>query len=139
MGRGMLSVETIIIIVMCLLVLILSAMYVLGVVGPGANTTQTTANIYSECMNWQRFGYIDTVFTQKDYPALWQTYLSGCLNDKKEVDSKKCDDKALQNKIASAKGFCTNEKTDQCGNKCADNEKCVEDPANPGKYICKTN
>lgn len=118
----MLSVETVIVIVVCLLVLILSTMYVMGMVGTASNDTSTTEDIYSECMQWQRFGYSDDtnlVFTQKNYPALWQTYLSECIDPKTKAIAAACDlgtdagKKKISSLIQNAKNFCTNEKPDE--------------------------
>jgi hypothetical protein len=84
----------------------------MGVVGPAANNTGTTADIYGECMKWQRFSYSDDVniFTPAAYPALWQTYGSDCF-DKGKFSDTKCDAAAVKTKAASAKNFCTNEKS----------------------------
>lgn len=116
----MLSVETVIVIVVCLLVLILSTMYMMGVVGPGANTTQTTTNILSECIQWQRFNYNEDAasFTKDKYPTLWQTYLSECIDKKTGMVIAECDGSSQTSKdklaplIQAAKSYCTHEKTD---------------------------
>jgi hypothetical protein len=128
MGRGMLSVETIIIIVMCLLVLIVSTLYLMGIVGPAANNTGTTADIYGECMKWQRFSYSDDTtlfFTKSNYPTLWQTYLSSCLNDKKELDSSKCDGDKVKGFVTQAKNFCTNEKSTETTSSDSPQDACI--------------
>jgi len=108
MAKGSLSIETMIIIVMCLFVLILSILYVTNMSKPVVNSTVSTATLYSECNNWRLFGYNSDSFSQKDYPALFQTYGSACTDDK-GVETGTCDANKHDMMVQTAKNFCTME------------------------------
>ena len=63
-----LSINTVIIIVVCFLVMAVVILFFTGTFNPAANATATEAELKKECLEWQREGYSYETFF--NYPTL---------------------------------------------------------------------
>lgn len=67
-----LSIETIIIIVICVLVLVVVILFFTGIFNPSGEGLTSEANLWRECMDWQKSGFDYTEFD--NYPGLNEKY-----------------------------------------------------------------
>lgn len=126
MEKGSLSIEQIIIIVICLLVLILSIIFLTRMTGPAGNTTITTAELYSECSNWRLFGNSEATFTKAAYPALWRTYVRTSQVPTATNKNPEPTDEEKKQGYSMAKSFCT------MGPDCTRKDACGADGCTSG-------
>ncbi|MGC9310917.1 MAG: hypothetical protein ACP5E4_04325 [Candidatus Aenigmatarchaeota archaeon] len=117
-GKGALTVETVIILIACLIVLAIAIVFVIRGSQPGGEAAREGA-LRSECLKWQRYDcayqkadesdssivvFDGDKFNPEKYPALWKEYGSDCLD---EYGKFKEDCPTAESVGQQAKNFCT--------------------------------
>lgn len=71
-----LSIETIIVLIICVIVLVVTTLFFSGVFNPGAETAADQSSLSRECLKWSWQSYNHTYFENnlKNYPVLNKTF-----------------------------------------------------------------
>jgi len=111
MEKGSLSIDQIILIVIGMIVLVLAIVLVTNML-KNVEPINDNAKLYSECSTWRLHGYSTETFKLGDYPALFQTYGSNCLDKGKlKPDCEGDNNPKIEPLARSAKNFCTMKRT----------------------------
>ncbi len=123
-----LSIETIIVIVICALVLITILLFFSGTFTPTAKGVTSEAQLDSECMDWQGHGYSYKDFSENvdKYPGLLANYKGAitakrrCVRDINPINLIRCGEgNCTETPFTSTSPCCCINTSGTCGGECS--------------------